>query len=151
MKKLIVVFFVLLVLVGCWFLFRSDKIEEVQSPEIIEGISMVIKEGSLTNTGATVIITDRREDEEHTYGDSFRIEKNVDGEWESLKTVVDDYGFNSIGYSVDENRTLELKVNWEWLYGKLDKGKYRLIKDFAITKDGNYMGSKEIYVVFEIN
>lgn len=150
MKRTITFIILILFFLNICLMFNGYK-NGYNEPQIIEGISMVIKDGTLTNKSATIIITDRREDEEHTYGDSFRIEKKVDNKWFNLDTKIKNYGFNSIGYSVDENRKLQLNVNWEWLYGELESGEYRLIKDFAISKNDTYVGNKEIYVIFEID
>lgn len=58
-----------------------------------------------------------------------------------------------IGYSTGENHKLEMDINWETLYGKLEQGKYRLVKEVAINnKDtGAYKGNKYIYVEFMID
>lgn len=150
MKYIIAIFIVILFLIGSWFLFNDSK-KENKEPQIIDGIRMYIKEGTLTKSGATIIIIDRTLDEKHTYGESFRIEKKENNKWTKLDTILKDYGFNAIGYHVDENKKLEMEVNWKWLYGNLKKGEYRLIKDFAINKKDSYLGSKEIFVEFTID
>lgn len=108
-------------LVGC----GNNKATELNE---VENVSMVIKEGTLTNTSATVIITDLS-GKNYTYGESYRIDKKENGKWKELETVIDNYGFNLVGYSVDENNKLEFNHDWEWLYGKLKSGEYRLVKE----------------------
>lgn len=98
------------------------------------GVSMSIKENTLTNTGATVIITDFS-DRENIYGSSYKLEKEENGIWKELVPKKDLF-FNCIGYLVGEDHTLELKVNWEYAYGKLDSGKYRIIKDTSEPGEG---------------
>ena len=89
---------------------------------------MEIKEGTLTRSGVVIIITDTS-DRDNIYGEEYRIDKYSDGKWEEVDVVVDgNYGWNSIGYHVDDNKELELDINWKWLYGSLDKGKYRIVK-----------------------
>ena len=92
----------------------------------LDGVSMTIKKGTLTKTKATVIITDTS-DRENIYGESYKIEKYENDKWSELKSK-HDMIFNDIGYMVDENNTLELDINWEYYYGKLKKGKYRIVK-----------------------
>lgn len=154
-KHLGIAFIVILSLVGIWLIFsydrKYDKKEENKEPQIIEGISMVIKEGTLTQSSATVVITDTIMVEEHTYGSDFRIEKKENNEWKELDTLIKDYGFNLMGYSVNKDNILEMDVKWDWLYGKLEQGEYRLIKGFAINKNDSYLGHEEIYVEFTID
>lgn len=112
--------------------FKTSKftcpIDNVDELNEIEGVSMVIKDGTLTRTGATIVITDIS-GRDNAYGSEYRIDKNSRGEWKELDVVVEgEYGWNSIGYLVGEDGKLELKVNWEWLYGKLKNGEYRIVK-----------------------
>jgi len=103
----------------------------------LDGVSMSIKEGTLTRSGATIIITDIS-NRNNIYGEEYRIDKLENGNWQELDIVVDgNYGFNSIGYSVGEDNKLELDINWEWLYGKLDNGEYRLVKDTSKAFEGS--------------
>ena len=102
----VILLVVVLVLLGLWFLFHDDI---GSGEEILDGATMVIQEGTLTRSGASILITDYNEsDEVHTYGDWFRIDEYVDGEWVELEPIIDDYGFNAIGYTVDENHELEM-------------------------------------------
>ena len=99
-------------------------------------VTMTIKEGTLTNVGATVIITDRSS-RNNMYGEPYRIDQYVDNEWKELDVVIEgNYAFTSIGYTVDETNKLELKIDWEWLYGKLKPGKYRIVKDTSYPGEG---------------
>ena len=111
--------------------FKTDKFtcsNEVEELNEVENVSLKIKEGTLTKTGATIIITDLNE-EKYTYGEYFRIDKKEDNGWQELKPIIKNYAFNSIGYLVNENNQLELNHDWSILYGSLEKGKYRLVKD----------------------
>jgi len=146
MKKVLLIIFIVLLFVCVAFLFKNDS----SAPQVVDGISIIIKEGTLTRSGASIIIVDTTLNEEHTYGESFRIEKKENDKWVSLDTIIDRYGFDDIGYNVNKDKKLEMNVNWEWLYGKLENGQYRLIKDYGINKNDSYLGNKEIYVEFII-
>ncbi len=100
----------------------------------LENASMTIKNGTLTKTGATVIITDTS-NRNNIYGESYKIEKEENGMWTELQPK-HDMVFTSIGYSVNENHTLELKVNWESSYGELQNGTYRILKDTSYAGEG---------------
>jgi len=46
-----------------------------------------------------------------------------------MKPIIEDYAFISIGYTVDENNEVKFALDWEWLYGKLPPGSYRILKE----------------------
>lgn len=121
-----------------------DKVSELNN---VKGVSMSIKEGTLTKTGATIIIKDIS-NKNNVYGEAYRIDKYENNEWQELDVVVKgNYGWNDIGYYVDKNNELELSIDWEWLYGKLEQGKYRLVKSKSDLKNIKHNFSVE----FEIN
>ena len=58
------------------------------------------------------------------------LEKKIKGDWYQVPTIIDEYGFNDIGYDLTpSSEAQEFKIDWDWLYGKLDPGEYRLIKN----------------------
>lgn len=93
----------------------------------IDGLSMTIKEGTLSNSGVTIIITDIS-DKNNIYGEEYRIDKKINNEWISLEPIIDNYGWNSMGYLVSDDDKLEFEINWENIYGKIESGQYRLVK-----------------------
>ena len=115
MKKIVLIL-ICLIIVGC----QNNNENE---------ITMKIKKGTLSNTNATIIITDNS-NENHVYGLPYKIEKKENGTWKELKKVTkENNSWNDIGYNVGSNKKLELEINWEWLYGKLEKGTYKLTKE----------------------
>ena len=91
----------------------------------VENVSATVSD--LSPTGATVIITDQNK-EPYTYGEWYQIEKEENGKWYKLKTMVEEYGFNDLGYLVNEHNQVKFVIDWEWLYGKLPQGRYRILK-----------------------
>ena len=117
-------------------------IDNINELDEVEGVSMVIKDGTLSRRGATVIITDTS-GMNYTYGEEYRIDKYKEGVWKELDVIVEgNYGWNSIGYMVDDNGILELDVKWEWLYGRLEDGYYRIVKS---------VNDKEFSIEFRID
>ena len=102
--------------------------------DFLSDITMEIKDGTLTNSGATIIIRDGRPGE-NVYGSDYQIDKFINNSWKSLPKLVSNYGFTDIGYLVDKTNKLELDINWELLYGKLESGKYRIIKRVFLDND----------------
>jgi hypothetical protein len=117
--------------------------DEDTTDRTIDKVSMTIKEGTLTKTGATVIIKDENKNP-YCYGAWFRIDKNENGEWKELDAlaIVD---WKEIAYQVKEDGTLEMEEIWKNIYGELEKGQYRLVK--SIYEDVY----KYFYVEFNID
>ena len=112
----------------------------------IEGVVMTIVDGTLTNKGATILITDYS-GELYTYGLWYRIDQKIDGKWQEREYVVDDnVGWNEPAFYVDKNHELMMEEDWSWLYGELEKGEYRLVKS-AFLDD---LKHKYFSVEFEI-
>lgn len=101
----------------------------------IDGISMKIKEGTLTNKGATIIIEDSNGKGKYVYGTSFRIEKKGKNNWINPKETSNNCDFTTMAYYVNEEGLLEFDQNWECMYGELEKGTYRLIKDTFLSSN----------------
>ena len=132
MKKRVIVICGILVVcivgvVAIMFLGRDNEVEF--NP--VDDVTMEIVEGTLTNTGATIVITDLS-GENNTYGEWYRIDKLEDGKWYELEDIVaGDVGWHMIGYSVGDDNQLTMDVDWEWLYGPLESGEYRIVKAFS--------------------
>lgn len=92
----------------------------------VENVSISIE--NVSPTGAVIIITDTNK-EPYIYGEWYAIEKEEDGKWLEVEIVLDNYGFNSMGYIPNKNGELKFEIDWEWLYGKLPTGNYRLLKE----------------------
>ena len=125
----------------------TEKISSNAELNEIAGVTMRVKEGTLTNKGATIIITDYS-GKSHTYGEEYRIDKLEDGTWKPVDVIIkENYFWNSIGYKIDRNNKLVLEIDWEWLYGSLSSGTYRIVKD-AI--EDSTLEKKYFSVEFEI-
>ncbi len=119
---LLIVFGILALTTQSYF----EVIEEtVYATSEVENVSTTISDISLT--GATITIKDTNESK-YLYEEWYVIEKEIDGKMYSIPTKVKDYGFNSKVYTVDENNEVKFVIDWEWLYGELPQGSYRIIK-----------------------
>lgn len=122
---------------------NNEKSTPYESVNTIKNVSMTIKDETVTPKGLTVIITDTN-DSPYIYGESYEVEKKVNDEWTTLPVVVKGaYGFNEIGLLMKGN-TMELNVDWEWLYGLLENGEYRILKSLYI--DGYQYFSAEFSI-----
>lgn len=128
MKKVI---FTIILFLSCLItLAGCNKKEQYNESDYeittIENVSIDIYDISLT--GATLIIKDMNE-EPYVYGEWYMLQKEEKGKWYNVETIIEDYGFNEMGYLVDENNEVKFVINWEWLYGKLPQGCYRILKE----------------------
>lgn len=93
-------------------------------------------------TGATLVFNQYDADApagELTYDDDYVIEIQKDGNWEKAPLIIEDYGINSIAYTIPTESISEHKLNWNWLYGSLAPGNYRIRKTIHDFREaGNY-------------
>ena len=119
MKKLTAILLVLMALLaGC-------ARQSAWQPTGAANVTMTVSD--VTPAGATVTIQDSNP-EPFVYGEWFVIEREKDGVWYEVKTKISNYGFNEIGWLTDERGGLTMTVDWEWLYGELPAGHYRILK-----------------------
>ena len=123
--------------------FNNVEYEVVVRVHHIDGVTMKIKDNTLTSTSMVIIIEDLN-DEKLVFGEEFYIEKKDNDKWIILDPITDDYGFNEIGYLVGDDNKLEMKQDWSKIYGKLDKGNYRLVKNV-------YRGNQFLYISVEFS
>lgn len=140
MKKFLILIFVLLFVCSI-FLLNKIYIKITGNA----GISIIIKEGTLTNSSATIIINDSNSN--HIFGEWFRIDERVNGKWQEVSHLTDDISWISIGYNVNKDKTIELYEDWSNIYGELDPGKYRIVKYYILQ---NKIEKEYIYAEFTI-
>lgn len=106
----------------------------------------------VTNNGATVKFNQKggKVTGELQTGEAFWLEKKVGNKWISCDTNPLDYAFHMVAYMLKKDGTIELENEWEWLYGTLEEGQYRIAKevmDFRKTADYD---RQIYYAYFEI-
>lgn len=63
-------------------------------------------------------------------GDWFKLEEKTEDGWAELSTnPLIDYAWHMVAYGIKKDDITELPVEWEWLYGYLGPGEYRLSKE----------------------
>ena len=100
-------------------------------------LDITIKEGSISNESVILLIK-KNVDYNVTFGQSFYLEKYnyKTNNFEKLyPDLNNNCAFIDIAYGVNKGETFELKQNWKCMYGKLDKGQYRIVKDVFFVSD----------------
>lgn len=109
------------------------------SPKGVQNVSMSAKQGSVTPTSLTLVITDGN-DVPYTYGEWYALQVKRDGEWAEVPVIAQgNFGFNDIGLLPDEDGVLTLELDWEWLYGALAPGEYRVVKSLYFMEGYRYL------------
>ena len=92
----------------------------------LDGVSMWMDK--YTSTGGDVEIRNAT-DKEITFGEWYEIQTIVEGKWVPMPYIVENVGFNEPAYYAPKDETVIWKAEWNWIYGELPKGRYRIIKD----------------------
>lgn len=134
----------LLLLMGCGDDFMSGEATDWEptmheTVNETDEVSMTIQEGTVSPTGVSLVF-ENHTNEEYIYGESFILEEHIEGSWYQVPVEIEDnYGFNTIGYSLEAGESEVFEVDWEWLYGTLDEGSYRIVKDISAFREaGDY-------------
>lgn len=101
----------------------------------LAGVTMIVQEGTASTAGLTIEF-ENKSNRQCLYGESYCLEKSINGGWYQVPMVIDgNYAFNDIGYELASGNKSGKAVNWDWLYGHLETGKYRIVKDIIAIKD----------------
>ena len=110
------------------------------------GVLLSIKDGTLKNTGATLILTNNSDKDFH-YGNPYEIEIKKDGEWHKINVQLD---FTLPAFGLKAKETKEIELDWEHGYGKLAEGTYRIINGIDYEYEEGKYESFNIAVEFTI-
>lgn len=104
----------------------------------LDGVTMSVKEDTVSSKGLTVVL-ENNSNAQCIYSEDFLLEKKINDTWYQVPISIDgNYGFEGIGYDLNSGDNREWNVDWDWLYGILDAGEYRIVKeilDFRNTGD----------------
>ena len=109
----------------------GEYIPESENDEI--AVSMDVYH--VTPSGLTVRFRqyDSRETGELTYGEGYLLEKKSGNTWEAVPMIIENGAFTDEGYTIPPEGEAEMETDWEWLYGKLTPGTYRINKTVITT------------------
>lgn len=119
------------------------------------GLALSVKNVSSTGLTLVVIQSGGTPKGELMTGEAYRLITLVDNTWQIVEELplpdgVDGRSFNSIGYLIQKDEIREFDIDWNWIFGELPKGTYRLLKEFMdISETANY-DSFEYWVEFVI-
>lgn len=137
-------------LVKLGFLGMSNEIEEWG---IKLKVNNVDKNGlTLICTQEDFIPTELNDDWKITTSSYFVIKKLKNNKWVYMKPKIREK--NTVWSlevdTIKNNSITNINLNWEWLYGSLPKGKYRMYKEIKLLREPGDFDWKPIYVYFEV-
>ncbi len=130
MKRVFALTLCLLMLVGCG-----------ETTEDAWGTVMTVTD--ISPTGLSYAMTTETVD--ILTGRSYSIERLENGEWQALPTLHEPI-FTTEGIGVPMNDT----IHWEWLYGTLPKGHYRLKKEIMLYRAPGDFDKATVTAEFDI-
>ncbi len=115
------------------------------------GLTLSVKD--VTPTGLTLVCTKKGGNPTGRLmcGTDYRLLVSEDGKWKNVPTVLEEYGWDDLGYRISEEKDTEFPISWEWLYGKLAAGTYRLAKEFSDHRGPGDYDKAMYWVEFEIS
>ena len=132
---------------GCRSLKNKFEVGNKSDIKISQGdVSMSIKDGTLKNTGATLILTNNS-GKEFQYGNPYKMEIKQNGEWYKISVEIN---FTLPAFSLKSKESKEIELNWENGYGKLTSGTYRIIKEINYEKEEGNVETFNVAVEFTI-
>lgn len=67
-----------------------------------------------------------------SFGEAYTMEAFWDDSWEKLPVLPEDYSFIEIAYELEPGESRFMDIDFAWLYGELQKGKYKMIKEIYL-------------------
>lgn len=135
MKKrniIIIVLLIIIVPILCFILFPIKLTLPSFYKIDNEKVEASIKE--IKNSKEIVYTLTNKSPNTVYYGGEYSIEKASFGVWRYI-IPKNEPTFKLMAYELLPNETKELTINWEYLYGKLPKGKYRIIKGLNTNQE----------------
>lgn len=114
------------------------------------GVSLSLE--NLTRTGATIVCTQSGGTftGELNTGSFFILEQLTENGWQEVeqRKLDGDLAWTAEAYIVNLNGATEWELNWEWLYGELPDGHYRVGKEFMNFRGPGDYDTMMVYTEF---
>ena len=126
----------------------SATAEDTEFPDW--GVSLSVKD--ITPAGLTLVYrrTKGNPTGQIQWGEDYCLSVLEEGLWKEVPTVIEDAIWHRMAYGFGGDKDVEETVSWEWLYGKLPTGTYRLEKEFMDHRGPGDYDTAVYRVEFEI-
>ena len=118
-------------------------------------IGMYLSLKNISRTGATLVFHQydaKAPTGDLQHGSEFVLEVLKDGNWEDAPIAIDgEYGFNEPAFMIPAGELTEVELPWEWLYGELEAGEYRIKKGVMDFRGSGDYDKYTLYAHFILN
>lgn len=142
--------------VGCTKIKSESSSAEYSAFSAEDNCGITISANNISNTGLTLLFENTQLPAGSiSLGRSFSIQVFKEGEWFDLEPITEAIFLTDA--FVPSDTCWSMDIDWEWLYGELPQGKYRLSKSLEI--EAGFIGASEskemqetlnVWVEFEI-
>ena len=115
---------------------------------------ITLKAENVTSSGLTLVCSQSGGENvaQLETGSFFVVQKKNKSKWKDVDYIVkeDEFGWTMEAWEIPKENTSKWDVNWEWLYGKLRSGDYRIGKKFTNFRGTGDFDNMIIYTDFSI-
>ena len=137
-NKIVILVLFMLIIYNFLMLQKHREMFEVKSDiEVIDTsdlIEIYVLEDTITSTGLTYCVKNNGESRV-SFGASYSLERFKMGNWYKVPTLSGTIAYPAIEYNISKGEEQQYSQNWSYTYGKLPKGKYRLVKKMRKAAD----------------
>jgi hypothetical protein len=132
----------------------DEEVDEVEKEDLdgfLNGrpIAMLVKDGTATPSGAIVTLKNAA-DVEYTYGEGYAVQRKNGNGWINVEPAIENWAFSDIGYRLPAMGDAEIMIDWEWIYGKLPAGDYRIIKEAIFVRSPGDYDTFTLFAAFAV-
>lgn len=141
-----------------WRIFATEEArKELQFPETALneaqwGITLSVK--NVTSTGLTILCTQSGGEAmgELQTGSWYILERLTEAGWTEVEWAPQEYdvAWTAEAWIIPKDGSVEWEVDWEWLYGELSPGTYRIGKSVDDFRETGDYDTQNFYAEFEI-
>ena len=107
----------------------------------------------MTPTGLTLVYGQKEGNPtgQVQWGEDYRLSVFEEGTWRAVPIIIENAFWDGIAYGFAGDEDLEASISWEWLYGELPAGYYRLVKEFMDFRGTADFDTAKYWVEFKIS
>ena len=98
------------------------------------GITMTVKNATATGCTLEITQTGGNPTGEIHCGEDYRVQTLAEDGWHNLNMIIDNYAVPAIAYIVSEDYPRTVNLTWEYQYGILPPGTYRIAKELMDSR-----------------
>lgn len=105
-------------------------VEEIKV-ENVEDWGIELSVDSVTTSGLTLICNQTNSNSKFSTESFFKLEVFEDDEWKDVSYIIseEEVAWDMMSYMIYPDEPTIWDINWEWIYGELSSGKYRIGKN----------------------